>query len=189
MSKERQPSALYNFKLPVSDDEQPQQVSKTRSSVSYYLESTDEQPQKMSKQRQTYVTSFFRSSNYQQMLKRGQTSADDEELKRTLERKGSVAYSSELTRDKQPQQMSNEKEHPSVIPKTLEPLPEKASSSSVEVHYLSFNLPPEILEIIFCLIPLQELLLSCRLVCKQWNDIIMRKKACMVATESSDFNS
>ena len=38
------------------------------------------------------------------------------------------------------------------------------------------QLPWEVLEVVFCQLPLVELFMCCRLVCKRWNDIIMRKK-------------
>jgi len=47
----------------------------------------------------------------------------------------------------------------------------------VESEELSLNwLPWEVLEAVFCQLPLVELFTGCRLVCKRWNDIIMREK-------------
>lgn len=152
MSKERKSSIAY------SSDEQQQRMAKI-----YYLESSgDEQRQRMSKRRQRSVAYCLESSDGkqpQQMSKTGESH---------------VACYSEASCDEQPQLMlKRRRKYPSVISKALEPLSQKASSS----EELLYNLPPEILEIIFCLMPLQELYLSCRLVCKLWNEIIMRKKA------------
>jgi len=154
MSKKGKSSIAY------SSDEQQQQMAKI-----YYLESSgDEQQQQMSKRRQRSVAYYLESSDDEQPQQMSKTGASH------------VACYSESSCDEQPQLMlKRKKKYPSVISKALEPLSQKASSSE-EVLY---NFPPEILEIIFCLMPLQELYLSCRLVCKLWNEIIMRKKACI----------
>ena len=39
-----------------------------------------------------------------------------------------------------------------------------------------FDLPTEVLEMILCQVNIHDLYLSCRLVCKRWNDIVLREK-------------
>eukprot|EP00731_Ephydatia_muelleri_P002223 Em0001g2223a len=40
----------------------------------------------------------------------------------------------------------------------------------------AFDLPTEVLEMILCQVNIRDLYFSCRLVCKRWNDVVMREK-------------
>ena len=50
-----------------------------------------------------------------------------------------------------------------------------ASSEDLAVVTI-FDLPTEVLEMILCQVSIKDLFFSCKLVCKRWNDIVMREK-------------
>ena len=50
--------------------------------------------------------------------------------------------------------------------------PDHAGSTTLDLGLL----PDEVLEMVLCQVNIHDLYFSCRLVCKRWNDVIMREK-------------
>ena len=66
-----------------------------------------------------------------------------------------------------------EKRHES---ETQQPIQDGHTSGEDLTVVTTLDLPTKVLEMILCQVNIQDLYFSCRLVCKRWNDIVMREK-------------